>query len=231
MKNTIALITIILCTTLSGCSKTFTTNIEIQQDGTPYLILFQEYKDTIITSENYPYNITEENLLKDIKYFDGEYEEEYASPREGTENYIDFMQAHGGIVSGAQYPCIVVIPITADKEIKPKKSSGIQGITLKRCNGKNAIEIYSSIGIAKNEKPEIIDGLYHYKLYTSYNYSASRMLLNNISDLCISYYDHAGADSGAEIFTDSYVTQTNTLTIPAQEIKDALDYWNIPYDL
>lgn len=230
MKNTIALITIILCTTLSGCSKTFTTNIEIQQDGKPYLIPFSEYNDTTINKGNI-LDITEENLLQDIKYFDGRFEEQYENPRDEIKEYIDFIKENNGVVSGAQYPYIVVFPITADKKIKPKKSSGRQRLILKRCTSKYAIEESSYEEISKGENPEIEEELYHYKLYVNYNIAASSMLLNNISDLCISYYDHAGADSGAEIFTDSYVTQTNTLTIPAQEIKDALDYWNIPYDL
>lgn len=230
MKTTTAT-SILLLTVLTGCSKTVKINIEIQQDGSPYLIPFQEYNDTTIVSEYDYYNIIEEDLLKDLKYFEGRFEDEYSSPRSGIENYIDFMQAHGGIVSGAQYPYILVIPITASREIKPKKSNGSQKLNFERCNGKNVIEWQSDIEILKSKNPEIIAGLYHYKLYTNYNVAASQMLLNNISDLCISYYDHYGQNSGTEVFTDSYVTESNKLVIPAQEFKDALDYWNIPYDL
>jgi hypothetical protein len=222
---------VLMAILLSGCSKTVKINIEIQQDGSPYLIPFQEYNDTTILSEYDYYNITEDDLLKDLKYFSGRFEDEYASPGIEIKDYIDFINSHGGIVSGAQYPYILVIPITADREIKPKKTSGQKRLNLERCNGKNSIEWESNIGILKSENPEIIDGLYHYKLYANYNAAASKMLLNNISDLCLSYYDHHGRTAGVELNEDSYITESNKLVIPSKEFEDALDYWNIPYDL
>ena len=230
MKSKIALITIILSTALSGCGKTTTINIEIQPDGKPYLIPYSEYNDTT-THITYSFNITEKDLLQEIKYFDGRFEYQYEKPWNEIKEYIDFIKEKNGVVSGEQYPYIVVIPITADKEIKPKKTNGQQRVTLERCISKYAIENDSFIEIPKGENPEIEDDIYHYKLYVNYNIAASRMLLNNISDLCISYYDYDGPSAGVYLSENSYVTQTNTLTIPAQDIKDALDYWNIPYDL
>ncbi|MCY0967323.1 hypothetical protein [Parathalassolituus penaei] len=213
---------------LSGCGETITTNIEISQNGEPYLIPVQEFDGTVTWPE-----ITEYEVTATREYLDGKIYWDQRSPERqaAVTKLKDWVEYNDGVISGEQYPYIVVIPITSSHEIHLQKTGGLDDwirLPLKRC-----VENYyigdTRVDIRKDKKPEVIDGVYHYNLYAPYNEMALRLLLAYISDICISYYSSSGGTG--ESLSDTYVMKSNTLVIPADEIKQALDYWNIPHEL
>jgi hypothetical protein len=214
---------------LSGCGETITTNIEISQNGEPYLIPVQEFDGTVTWPE-----ITENEVTATLEYLDGTiYWNQSSSERQAAVMELkDWVEYNDGIINGEQYPYILVIPITSSHEIRPKKPAG--GIDWKRLRLERCTENYyigdTRMRIGKDNEPEIIDGVYHYNLYAPYNKMASHLLLAYISDICISYYSSSG-EGGVYLAEDTYVMKSNTLVIPAEEIKQALDYWNIPHEL
>jgi hypothetical protein len=214
---------------LSGCGETITTNIEISQNGEPYLIPAQEFDGTVTWPE-----ITENEVTATLEYLDGRISWDQRSPERQTAvtPLKDWVEYNDGIISGEQYPYIVVIPIISSHEIRPRKI----GVTydwrlmrLERCVEKYYIGDTRML-IGRDNNPEVIDGVYHYNLYAPYNQMASHMLLSYISDFCISYKQSSGG-AGVEFSKDTYVMKSNTLVIPADEIKQALDDWNIPHEL
>jgi hypothetical protein len=214
---------------LSGCREKITTNIEISQNGEPYLIPVQEFDATVSGKE-----ITENEVMATLEYLDGTIYWNQRSPERqaAVTELKDWVEYNDGIISGEQYPYIVVIPIISSHEIRPKKTGGVGDwlrLRLERC-AENYYIGNTRMYIDKDNEPEFVDGLYHYNLYAPYNKMASHLLLAYISDICISYYSSSG-EGGVNFTTDVYVMKSNTLVIPAEEIKQALDYWNIPHEL
>lgn len=218
----------IIVLALPGCGETITTNIEISQNGEPYLIPVQEFDGTVTWPE-----ITENEVTATLEYLDGKIYWDQRSPERqaAVTELKDWVEYNDGVINGEQHPYIVVIPITSSHEIRPKKTGGRSGwrlMQLERC-----VENYyigdTRMLIRRDNEPEVIDGVYHYNLYAPYNEMVSSLLLAYISDICISYdFSSGGAGENLE---DTYVMKSNTLVIPADEIKQALDYWNIPHEL
>jgi hypothetical protein len=213
---------------LSGCWKTITTHIEISQNGKPYLIPVQEFDGTVTWPE-----ITRNEVTATLEYLDGKIYWDQSSPeRQAAVTELKaWVEYNDGIINGEQYPYIAIIPIASSHEIRPKKTGGRSGwrlMQLERCTENYYIgDTRMLIGI--DNEPEVIDGVYHYNLYTPYNEMASHLLLAYISDICINY--HFSSGGAGENLEDTYVMESNTLVIPADEIKQALDYWNIPHEL
>jgi hypothetical protein len=112
-------------------------------------------------------------------------------------------------VNNSIYNFLIVIPVKSKIDLESK---------FKR-------RVYFEYSIVDYANVQYKNGYYHYKLYATSNYKASRFLLNDIKDqqIYIDYYDNGS--HGEEIHYT-----TNKLTIPAKEFEEMLDRLGISHE-
>lgn len=136
------------------------------------------------------------------------------------------MEAHtqlhmdsNGVVPVELYPYVVRVPFTSShliaelpKSVGDKRS---RHLVMERCERVSVS--HRGVGIQIQTNPQKVQSLYSYGAYIKASELAARYMLNNVTDLCLYYYDVEGG------YSESYDIQSNTIRIDAQEIKDALN--------
>jgi hypothetical protein len=213
---------------LSGCGETITTNIEISQNGEPYLIPVQEFDGTVTWPE-----ITENEVMATLEYVLTR-DQIRVDQQAAIEPFLYFVEQNHGVVNGQEYPYVLVIPIASSHKIKSKRinnNKNLQQFDGDRCSENILRSVADFFSMTSDNEPQLVGDEFFYNLYIPYNKIASTLVLNNITDICIDYYYSSGPDALEFSTADSYIAKSNTLVIPAEEIKQALDYWNIPHEL
>ncbi len=78
--------------------------------------------------------------------------------------------------------------------------------------------------LLREDKKNKVNGKYNYQVYAFSNYWASYGFFDDITDICLKVNDTLNTQ------TTEYNYTSNTVVIPAQEIKNMLDGLGIPYE-
>lgn len=131
------------------------------------------------------------------------------------------------IIDNNVYNKIIEIPIRSKTNITNLPIAYLETILfgITRCqelyqpNQSKGTNLSPNLGVVKDDS-----GFFNYKLYSEMMGFAVTFLLDNIDDLCISYFYLKGG------YEDKYNVQSNEIKIDAQEIKSMLDGLGISHE-
>ncbi len=129
----------------------------------------------------------------------------------------------GEVVDTNVYNFLVSIYISVNENMKNKFSlneSASIGFNYWRCDGSSRVWG----GTFRDFPQKVNNGTFYYQDYISSPILAQRGFLNNIGDVCLKI------DESLNTQTTEYNYTSNTVVIPAQEIKNMLDGLGIPYE-
>ncbi len=129
----------------------------------------------------------------------------------------------GQIVDNGIYNFLMPLVFTSKEDLRnlfPLIEHADVKITYKKCasSGRGKLII-----LREKNKTQTNDN-FNYPVYTYANYWASYGFFDNIDDVCFKVDDTLNTQ------TTEYDYSSNTVVIPAQEIKDMLDGLGIPYE-
>ena len=132
----------------------------------------------------------------------------------------------GCLIDNNVFSFLVIVPLSTkddiEKRFKLYEGGDHVAIIMNKCGSNDRMYLVSSL-IRKSTNWEV-NGTYNYFAFDYASELKARGYFDHITDLCLKIHE------SEDTMEKKYLYSSNTVVIPAQEIKDMLDGLGIPYE-